>query len=230
VPAAPINDEEIVTVSDLPISSPPAPITREETGEGGAALYVINQYRSGLTRLPYPSTQAGLAAWSPDGSRIAFNSTGGPPISGPTGGLISTSGLYVINADGSAVTQVADLAPDINAAPAWSPDGRTLLVVGFDGTLGRSNQVVAVAADGSGTTNLTRSGEPEYEAAWSPDGTRIAFIRASGDAETDLYVMNADGSGQARLPSTDLLERRPAWSPDGTKVAFEVSTGESSGE
>ncbi len=96
--------------------------------------------------------------------------------------------------------------------------------------MGTSNDVLAVAADGAGTTNLTRSDEQEYEAAWSPDGTRIAFTRASEDGEKDLYAMNSDGSGQARLPSTDLHELRPAWSPDGRKVAFEVQSGESSGE
>ena len=53
---------------------------------------------------------------------------------------------------------------------------------------------------------------------WSPDGTRIAFLR-SGDAP-GLYAMNADASGLVLLDSTIAAEGCPAWSPGGSELAF----------
>ena len=72
-------------------------------------------------------------------------------------------------------------------------------------------------ADGSGQTQLTPSdGRNDFDPAWSPDSTKIAF-----SSNEDLVVMNADGSGRTTL--TD--GRHPTWSPDGTKLAFYAFTG-----
>jgi Ca2+-binding RTX toxin-like protein len=56
-------------------------------------------------------------------------------------------------------------------------------------------------------------------AAWSPDGSRLAFI-AGRDGDFELYAMNADGSGQARLTDHPGSEFSPAWSPDGTRITY----------
>jgi len=50
--------------------------------------------------------------------------------------------------------------------------------------------------------------------AWSPDGTKIAYVRNS-----DIYVSNADGSNELRLTHNGRSEQ-PAWSPDGSKIVF----------
>lgn len=57
--------------------------------------------------------------------------------------------------------------------------------------------------------------------AFSPDGSRIAFI-ADIDGTSDVYVINADGSGRKRLTSTPAYESAPAWSKDGKSVIFAV--------
>jgi TolB protein len=59
----------------------------------------------------------------------------------------------------------------------------------------------------------------DFGPVWSPDGTRIAFVRESEEDVTDVYVVNRDGSGLQRLTRTgDASE--PAWSPDGRRIAF----------
>jgi Tol biopolymer transport system component len=80
-------------------------------------------------------------------------------------------------------------------------------------------------ADGSGVERLTDLPWDEESPAWSPDGTRIAFIRVARDELLrDIYVMNADGTDVTRLfrdPDFSGVEvQRLDWSPDGAKIAF----------
>jgi Tol biopolymer transport system component len=57
------------------------------------------------------------------------------------------------------------------------------------------------------------------EPAWSPDGTKIAFV-SRRDGKSHVYVMNVDGTGTRRLTSSALDDSHPAWSPDGTRIVF----------
>jgi Tol biopolymer transport system component len=66
-------------------------------------------------------------------------------------------------------------------------------------------------ADGSKQTRLTISPAVDREPAWSPDGTRIAFL-SQRDGGREIYVMNADGSNQTRLTNNG-NELEPAWGP-----------------
>jgi Tol biopolymer transport system component len=84
-------------------------------------------------------------------------------------------------------------------------------------------QIYTVTATGAHRRHLT-SGHTysSYDAAYSPDGKRIAFVRASKHA-IDLWTMKAGGTHQRRLtPTAGIDEIDPAWSPDGTQIAFAV--------
>src|SRR6476469_454547 len=84
-------------------------------------------------------------------------------------------------------------------------------------------QIYTVTAAGAHRRHLT-SGHTysSYDPAYSPDGKRIAFVRASKHA-IDLWTMKADGPPKRRLTSTaGTDEIDPAWSPDGTQIAFSV--------
>ena len=81
------------------------------------------------------------------------------------------------------------------SAPAWSPDGRTIVFVsGRDG----NGEVYAMNADGSEPRNLTQHPANDVRPAWSPEGRRIAFV-SRRDGNSEIYVMNADGSGKRNL-------------------------------
>jgi len=90
--------------------------------------------------------------------------------------------------------------------------------------------------DGTGQTDLTPSFLFAQDQAWSPDGTRIAFVGArtipSPPAVGDeLLVMNRDGTGIAVLADFGSqfggIWRPccPVWSPDGSTIAFSLDYG-----
>ena len=72
------------------------------------------------------------------------------------------------------------------------------------------------------TTQLTKTSALDYNAAFSPDGRRIAFV-SERDGNVDLYSMNVDGSNIARLTSNQAMDDHPTWSPNSKRIAF-VST------
>jgi TolB protein len=81
---------------------------------------------------------------------------------------------------------------------------------------------------GGGVRNLTNDQHPDFQPAWSPDGTTIAFVSLHvGSSHFDqLYTMDPHGGQRTRLTDLDGGNvQEPAWSPDGERIAFHVSFG-----
>lgn len=74
-------------------------------------------------------------------------------------------------------------------------------------------------ADGSSPTRLTDNPRRDWQAAWSPDGSRIAFSRGTNN-NSDIFIVNADGSGLMQLTHGIENAADPAWSPDGRKIVL----------
>jgi Tol biopolymer transport system component len=96
-------------------------------------------------------------------------------------------------------------------------------------------EIYLMDPDGFGVRKLTDAaaeGKVAAEPAWSPDGTRIAFVLSTPEhlgayaGDGDIYVMNADGTGLTRL-TNGLRDGHPAWSPDGTRIVFVRDQGNS---
>jgi Tol biopolymer transport system component len=182
---------------------------------GCPEIYAMNADGSGVVELDstfdsYCGAYANGAAWSPDGTKLAFY------LSRVV--WWEPQGIQVINTDGSTLTFIPDLRD-----PAWSPDGTRIAAAGIP-RCGRGGCVNAgimlMNTDGSGLVNLTRYGD--FEPAWSANG-RIAFTRSGCSGCTtggEIYGMNADGTGLTNLTNNPAADDGPAWSPHGTKIAF----------
>jgi Tol biopolymer transport system component len=105
--------------------------------------------------------------------------------------------------------------------------------IAFTVSRGGFGEIWVMGSDGVNAQRLTEPGA-ETDAsgnrnpAWSPDGTRIAYV-GTGDAveedarDQEIYVMQADGSEPVRLTNDRLPDSMPAWSPDGERIAFSTS-------
>jgi Tol biopolymer transport system component len=186
--------------------------------DGCAQIYVMNTDGTGQISLSNGTANDESPKWSPNNSRIVFQSD--RDFQSNTDNPIYGSDIYVMNGDGSGVTRLT-LAPYDDGAPVWSLDGTKIAFQSFRN--GVNSQIYVMNADGSGQVNISNSTANDIEPSWSPDGTKIAFASDRDQAGfSSIYVMNANGSSQTRLTfsGTGFLDEQPAWSPDGMKLAF----------
>src|SRR5919108_438770 len=86
--------------------------------------------------------------------------------------------------------------------------------IAFTSTRDGNPEIYVMNADGSEQTRLTNYPSLDVYPSWSPDGTKIAFVR-----DSYIFVMDPFGFGQKKL-GDGVVGWFPDWSPDGTKIAF----------
>jgi Tol biopolymer transport system component len=205
----------------------------------GNDVMLVRPDGTGLRRLTPP--RVALPAyegpvWARDGRSVLYASSSSD----------RDADLFTTEPDGRRLRRLTNnLTQDTE--PAWSPDGAQIAFVRLhlsDSAQRPSfnEELYVMRADGSAVRRLTHRAFEDLSPSWSPDGSRIAFVRRVRQRGLlAVYTMHADGGGVRRLTRREAFYvvgvdrggvRRlsevgghgVAWSPDGSEVA--VGRGE----
>jgi Tol biopolymer transport system component len=186
-------------------------------------IYLVNPDGSQLRPLSFPFDMD-VPHWSPDGTKIAFNS--GLNLCPPT----CVGHTVIIDPDTGDYRILQPPDPNMfTSCTLWSPDATQLACSGENDSDSGVNGLYTIrSSDGGGLTRLTNAGPGlvDIPIDYSPDGTRIAFGRSSQEdhsctKRSALFVINVDGTGLERITPWGFCDDDGSWSPDGTEIAFE---------
>ncbi len=157
-------------------------------------LYTVGADGSGLTRVA-ENLSVLSPTWSSDGSELAFAMSGE-----------DEAGIYAVRSDGRRLRLIA---PGEASLVSWSPDGTEILFI--------TDTVSLVRPDGGGLRSLGDA-NTIVDAAWSPDGSRIALFSFTHETAYDDWVYGgaySDTSGSISTVARDGTDRRllVSWEP-----------------
>jgi Tol biopolymer transport system component len=151
-------------------------------------------------------------AFSPDGERIAFRSE-------RMGG-----GIYVMGAAGEPARRLTNFGYN----PAWSPDGRHILVATESITRpedrAATGSMLWIIDYPSGVKHLLYRGDA-VQPQWSPSGKRVAFWAIDSKGGRDIWTIPAaitEGKDPqpVRVTNVGFINWDPVWSPKGNALYF----------
>jgi Tol biopolymer transport system component len=173
--------------------------------------------------LPQLTSGPSAVSWSPDGAEVVYSMHGS---------------LWRQRIDGRVAEQLTDDRGS-DYQPDWSPDGRTIAFVRYDG---RAMELMAldvasgrVRALTSGPSTPLGAGAVNVEPRWSPRGDRLAFVSTAG---TGHFLLHVAAIRDGRVASSRVVtpDRRsaiaryyysafdhainPTWTRDGRELLF----------
>jgi serine/threonine-protein kinase len=167
-------------------------------------IWVYELGRNTLSRLSFGPVEDAIPIWSPDGSRLAFQS--GPPFS-----------LFWQSADGSDVAERLTTSERLQVPTSWSPDGK--MIVYYERKTAYNPDIWFLALQGERTARpFLQTPFSEAGGALSPDGRFLAY-RSNESGRLEIYVRPFPGPGGKWQISNDGGEQ-PVWARSGREIFY----------
>jgi Ca2+-binding RTX toxin-like protein len=181
-------------------------------------LFTIKPDGTGETKIS--SVAAYNPTFSPDGSKIAYS----------TWTQFAHSDVYVMNANGTGVTNLTNNTTTDAFEPTFSADGsKVAYSVVTNITSASSSDVWVMSADGSSKINLSANPAYEYGPVWTPNG-RVAFNTDRFGAGADIMAVDVNGANGQRLMRFANGVSGLAFSPNAASGLVNVQPPAVSGE
>jgi len=162
--------------------------------------------------------------WSPDGSRIAFVSSAYKGrwhifVLSPEG---AKDPVRLTEDNDSKLPRYYYSKWDHYISPAWSPDGKEIILVSNRGHIHGTGGFWRMEVRPGGAMRELRYEETTWKARpdWSPDGTRVVYSSYLGRQWNQLWLMTSEGGDPFPLTYGDFDTTAPRWSRDGSRIAF----------
>jgi len=197
--------------TSVPAAAPGGHLAYEAKDRNGNLHLFLANADGSDTRPLLPYSAVEQPKWSPDGAHLSVAVNGIQVVGG------------LVDADGAGFHAFSPPDATLNAACVfWSPDGARLACEAWDGEHPDRHGIYTVrASDGQDLRRMTTG--LDTPCAWSPDGTRLAFLRhqpGDGPDRFGLMVVGADGTGPSRLGPAGVALACD-WSPDGRTILTE---------
>jgi len=183
--------------------------TRYDDSIGLVAVFVMRSDGTHVRQVTPARYGAQFAQWSPSGTRLVFDGSGGP----------GRQAIFTIHLDGTHARRICPWKLHAGDGPDWSPDGQWILLESHDGQ-DRTDNLYLVHPNGTGLHRITHTFNGFHQwgsYSFSPDGTMITVAHNLGvdgqPSNSDIWVMNVDGSGLRNVTHSAIFDSAPDWGP-----------------
>lgn len=172
------------------------------------SIHVMKTDGTGRTVLTPEPGDYDIPIWSPESDRLAYvyQQENKPQI-------------YIVSTNGNDPLLLTSISG--NQVGGWS-GGENEIV--FSVGNGDNPGIYIRNPDGVNQIKLKDSENGDIQPIWSPDSTKIAFLRSNADGNSDIYVMKRDESKIENLTNSEGSESDISWSPDGKQILYVLSS------